>query len=823
MRKYDPQAIEKEWQARWEEWGLYTTAEGSDRPKKYILEMFPYPSGDLHMGHVRNYSIGDVVARFHRMRGFNVLHPIGWDSFGLPAENAAIKRGIHPKTWTYENIAKQKEQMHRLGLSYDWDRVIITSDPQYYMWGQYIFLKLYERGLVYRANSLVNWCPSCKTVLANEQVEGGTCWRCHTIVEKRELEQWFFKITDYAQRLLSDLELLTGWPERVKTMQRNWIGRSEGAMVRFTIADSGDEVEVFTTRPDTLFGATFFLLAPEHPLADKLTKGKPAEGELSKMRAKLSRQSAVDRAAGEFEKEGISTGAFAINPVNNKKMPVWVANYVLMEYGTGAVMAVPAHDQRDFEFARKYSIPVKVVISQTGDTQVTDELAQAYVGAGVLVDSGEFDGLGSREAIAKVTKWLGERGKGRPAIHYRLRDWLISRQRYWGNPIPIIYCDKCGVVPVPQDQLPVLLPEDVNLGASGSPLAENAGFVQTVCPTCGGKARRETDTMDTFTCSSWYFLRFCSPKAEMMPFDPAAADYWMPVDQYIGGIEHAVLHLLYARFFTKAFNDLHFMESVEPFTNLLTQGMVKLDGVTMSKSRGNVVSPEEIISKYGADTARMFILFAAPPEKDLEWSHEGVEGLFRFLGRVWRLVSGNADNSSKMSTVQKGDAAAKKLTRDVHRAIKKVTVDIGDRCNLNTAISAVMELVNAAYLYLENRELERCHAPTLDILDKAVLLLLAPFAPHMTEELWQTRWPGPSVHLQAWPAYDTELICEESITLVVQVNGKVRDKLECGRGLTKDELEGLALAGGKVAAHIAGKSVRKVIVIPDKLVNIVVS
>lgn len=823
MRKYDPQAIEEKWQARWDEWGLYATAEESDRPKKYILEMFPYPSGDLHMGHVRNYSIGDVVARFHRMRGYNVLHPIGWDSFGLPAENAAIKRGIHPKTWTYENIAKQKEQMRRLGLSYDWERVIITSDPDYYMWGQYIFLQLYEKGLVYRAKSLVNWCSSCKTVLANEQVEGGTCWRCHTIVRKRELEQWFFKITDYAERLLGDLELLTGWPERVKTMQRNWIGRSEGAMAKFTIDDTGDEVEVFTTRPDTLFGATFFLLAPEHPLADRLVSGKPAEAELLRMRENLSRQSAVDRAAGVFEKEGIFTGAYAINPVNGEKMPVWVANYVLMEYGTGAVMAVPAHDQRDFEFARKYGIPVKVVISDTGRPGKPDDMAEAYVGAGVLVGSGEFDGLASKEAVQAVTKWLSERGKGRHAVHYRLRDWLISRQRYWGNPIPIIYCDKCGAVPVPEDQLPVLLPENVDLSVSGSPLAENKEFSETVCPNCGGEARRETDTMDTFTCSSWYFLRFCSPKAEKTPFDSAAADYWMPVDQYIGGIEHAVLHLLYARFFTKALNDLNFMKTVEPFTDLLTQGMVKLDGVTMSKSRGNVVSPEEIIAKYGADTARMFILFAAPPEKDLEWSHEGVEGLFRFLGRVWRLVGGNAENANKMSTQPEGDAAARKLTRDVHRAIKKVTVDIGERCNLNTAIAAVMELVNAAYLYLENREPGACHAPTLDTLDRAVLLLLAPFAPHMAEELWQARWPGPSVHLQPWPVYDPELITEELITLVVQVNGKVRDKLECARGLAGEELEGLALAGAKVMAYTAGKTVRKIIVVPDKLVNIVVS
>ncbi|RJQ51768.1 MAG: leucine--tRNA ligase [Actinobacteria bacterium] len=806
--KYDFEQIESKWQERWDRQRLYSVSEDSEMPKKYVLEMFPYPSGDLHMGHVRNYSIGDVVARFSTMRGFNVLHPIGWDAFGLPAENAAIKNESHPKTWTLANVERQREQMRRLGLSYDWDRTVVTCMPDYYRWGQWIFLKFLERDLVYRKLASVNWCPACKTVLANEQVQSGTCWRCGGPVEIRKLEQWFFRITAYAQQLLDDLALLEGWPERVRIMQSNWIGRSEGAEVEFKLDGTGEEITVFTTRPDTLYGATFFLLAPEHPLSDELVAGTENETKLAEMKARLASETAAERAAAEREKEGIFTGRYVINPLTSQRIPVYIADYILMEYGTGAVMAVPAHDQRDFEFARKYDLPIVVVIQPEGEKLEPSAMDEAYTGEGTMANSGEFDETPSLEGIAKVTAYLEERGFGRAAVSWRLRDWLISRQRYWGNPIPVIYCDECGMVPVPEEDLPVVLPDDVDI-TSGAPLAEHAAFVDVDCPSCGGRGRRETDTMDTFTDSSWYFLRYTDARNESLPFEPSKADYWMPVDQYIGGIEHAIMHLLYARFFTKVLHDIGMVEAVEPFSNLLTQGMVKLGGATMSKSRGNIIAPDEIVLKYGADTARMFILFASPPEKDLEWSQEGVEGIYRFLGRVWRLVVEIEESA--------GRASDEDLKRVMHRTIKKVTDDI-ERFSLNTAISAIMEMVNAMYKVL----LDRRGEADLTEEAKVVLLLLAPFAPHITEELWERMGDSESIHKQSWPSYDPRMIQAETVTLVVQVNGKVRDRVEIPAGAGEDEIKKIALDSDRVKQFTQGKQIAKVITVPGKLVNVVV-
>jgi len=818
MQTYKPNVIEKKWQAKWAADRLYSVTEDPSKTKRYVLEMFPYPSGDLHMGHVRNYSIGDVVARYYTMNGHNVLHPIGWDAFGLPAENAAIKNKVHPKEWTYANINRQETQMKQLGLSYDWDRKIVTCDRDYYRWGQWLFLKFFEKGLVYRAKSSVNWCPSCRTVLANEQVLGdGKCWRCGSVVEQRQLAQWFFKITDYAQRLLDDLELLTGWPERVKTMQRNWIGKSRGAEVEFTLAETGEALTVFTTRPDTLFGATFFLLAPEHPFVPKLTAGTEYQGPVDRVRKLAAARTAVDRASGEVEKAGAFTGKYAVNPVNGESIPIWVADYILMGYGTGAVMAVPAHDQRDFEFARKYDIPIRPVIMPEGLELDGAKMTEAYSGPGRMAESARFTGLDSAECLKRIVAWLEEQGNGRPAVNFRLRDWLISRQRYWGNPIPIVYCDNCGIVPVAESDLPVLLPDDVDLTAEGGSLPSHAEFSGTTCPKCGGTARRETDTMDTFTCSSWYFARYCSPHDEKLPISPEAGKYWLPVDQYIGGIEHAILHLLYARFFTKVMHDIGLLDCEEPFSNLLTQGMVKLGGTAMSKSRGNVVSPDEIVNKYGADTARMFILFAAPPEKDLEWSHESVEGIFRFLNRVWRLVEmlpGAAAGKGKAT------AAERDLLQELHASIRKVTVDI-DRFNFNTAISAIMELVNAAYQYVDEVAPDSRNGALLKEVAADLALLLAPFAPHMAEELWALMGKPFSIHTQPWPAYDEKLAAAFELTLIVQVNGKVRDKLAVGRGLSEKELTEMALSAANIIKHIGDKSVAKIIVVPDKLVNIV--
>jgi len=819
MEKYDFAEIEEKWQRKWEESKIYEVSEDTKLSKKYILEMFPYPSGNIHMGHVRNYSIGDVVARYNRMKGYNVLHPIGYDAFGMPAENAAIERGIHPKNWTIKNIDAMRLQLKRLGLSYNWDREIITCEPDYYKWGQWLFLQFYKRGLVYRKKSKVNWCSSCETVLANEQVESGCCWRCGTLVQQKELEQWFFKITDYAERLLNDLDELSGWPERVKVMQRNWIGRSEGAWVNFSLK-GGQTITVFTTRPDTLFGCTFFLLAPEHPLVVELVKGTSYENTVKEFRNKIAGQTEIDRTSAEIEKNGCFTGSYVINPVNGKEVPIWLADYVLMGYGTGAVMAVPAHDERDFSFAKKYNLPIEPVIQPVGE-DFSSGLDEAYTGEGIMINSGQFTGMHNKEGIKAVTDFLKKQGKGELAVNYRLRDWLISRQRYWGNPIPVIYCDKCGVVSVPEKDLPVILPDDVEITEKGgSPLAKHESFINAVCPRCSGPAKRETDTMDTFTCSSWYFLRYASPHEDKSPFDVKAANYWMPVDQYIGGIEHAVMHLLYSRFFTKVLKDMNFCEAEEPFTNLLTQGMVIKDGAKMSKSKGNVVDPNEIIKTYGADTARLFILFASPPEKELEWSDQGVQGSYRFLNRVWRIVQKNIEYS-KSQDVNEFDNIDKELLRIVHRTIKKVTGDI-KRFNLNTAISAIMELVNANYKYYDNKGESGINSKLLVEANEKLLLLLAPFAPHIAEELWEMTGKTKSIHLADWPVFDEKLAKAEEITLVVQVNGKVRDKITVPADIEEKEMKEIALSSKRLKQFIQGKEVAKVIIVPKKLVNVVV-
>ncbi len=841
-QSYNPHDIETKWQSQWQSEALYHAREDASKPKKYVLEMFPYPSGDIHMGHVRNYTIGDVIARQASMAGFEVLHPIGWDAFGLPAENAAIKSDTHPAKWTYANIETQAASFKRMGFSYDWDRTVKSCDVDYYRWGQWIFLKFWERGLVERKSSPVNWCPSCATVLANEQVVGdGVCWRCKSVVEKRELEQWYFKITDYAQQLLDDLDDLPGWPERVKTMQANWIGRSEGAEVEFTLCDEAGEpteqrVTVFTTRPDTLFGCTFFLLAPEHPLVREFVAGTPFEADVMTVVEKAARETAVERQLGEREKNGAFTGRYVINPVNGEKVPVWVSDYVLMEYGTGAVMAVPSGDQRDFEFARKYGLPIPPVVVADDDPLLA-ELAGvaervraevpwevAFAGDGVMVQSGEFTGLRggkASEGMHAVTAWLAERGLGRESINFRLRDWLISRQRYWGNPIPAIHCPSCGLVPVPIEDLPVVLPMDIDI-TKGETLADHPEFYETTCPKCGGAAKRETDTMDTFTCSSWYYLRYTDAKNDTAPFSADNANYWMPVDQYIGGIEHAILHLLYSRFFTKVLRDMGMVEAKEPFTNLLTQGMVKLDGATMSKSKGNVVAPEDMIAKYGADALRAYILFMAPPDKDLEWSFEGLDGMFRFLSRVWRFVADTTEEvASGCGVAAAGDPASKKLHRELHRVTAKVTDDVA-RFQFNTAISAVMELTNAAYDYRREVPAGQRDLALVKEVAERLTLLLAPFVPHMSEELWRVvLGETESVHLQAWPIYDPSAIEADEIELAVQVNGKVRGKVTVAADLSEEDIIAVALT--TVESYVEGKDVKKVVVVAGKLVSVVVA
>jgi len=835
---YDYSEIEKKWQKVWIEQKIFEVNEENSKPKFYCLEMFPYPSGKIHMGHVRNYAIGDVIARYKKMKGFQVLHPMGWDAFGLPAENAAIKHGVHPAKWTYENINYMKKQLIRLGLSYDWRREVTTCAPEYYRWNQWIFLKLYEKGLAYRKSSFVNWCPSCATVLANEQVIDGACWRCESQVEQKELEQWFLKITAYAEELLQDCDKLTGWPEKVLTMQRNWIGKSEGVEVDFPIEGMKESLRIFTTRPDTIFGVTFMCISPEHPLAEKLCDDKSA---LKKIRL-LQREPEV--------KEGVFTGKYAINPLNGEKVPIWIANFVLMEYGTGAIMSVPAHDQRDFEFAVRYGIPIKVVIKPENE-KLPDPLKEAYENEGVMVNSGNFSGMSSKEGKKAVADYIEEKGLGKKTVNYRLRDWGISRQRYWGTPIPIIYCDQCGIVPVPEEDLPVILPENVSLTGKGeSPLKYVQEFYKTKCPSCGGDARRETDTMDTFVDSSWYFIRYCSLHDESA-FHKDKIKYWMPVDQYIGGIEHAVLHLLYARFFTKVLRDLWIVPFDEPFQRLLTQGMVCMESYRcpkhdwlfpkeikdgkcihcgkdvqigrvekMSKSKKNIVDPDEMIETYGADTVRVFSLFAAPPEKDLEWSSQGVEGAHRFLKRVYSLIykhhSWLKETGGELSHPEPSSLSILSL---IHRTIKRVTFDIEKEYQFNTAIARLMEFVNEVYHFEPKTEEER---KVFKFALKNFLILLSPFAPHIAEELWHEIGEKGFILNEPWPEYDEELAREQMIELVVQINGKVRSKIMIPQGLSDEEITKIALNNEKVKQWIDEKEILKVIPVKGKLVNIVV-
>ena len=826
QEKYVPHELEAKWQKYWEENKTYKTEMDTTRPKSYVLEMFPYPSGNLHMGHVRNYSIGDVVARFRTMNGFNVLHPMGWDSFGMPAENAAIKHGIPPKKWTMENIANMTRQQKQLGLSYDWDREVTTCKPDYYKWTQWFFELFYKRGLAVKKKSAVNWCGTCNTVLANEQVIEGKCWRCDHEVVKKDLSQWFFKITDYAEELLDDLKLLDGWPERVKTMQKNWIGRSEGLEFSFDVPCAGERVAVYTTRPDTIYGVTFMVLAAEHPLVDKLCKDNPKAEEIKAFCTRVRNQSDIERTSGESEKEGLFTGCYCTHPLTGGKVQIWITNYVLYDYGTGAVMGVPAHDARDWMFAEKYGIDKIVVINPKDAKEQIDVLTEVYdTKDGVLVNSGEFNGMDMHDAMEAIKDKLVELGIGKRCVNYRLRDWLISRQRYWGAPIPIIYCPDCGEVLVPEEQLPVLLPEDVQFDAgSVSPLATSASFVNCVCPKCGKPATRETDTMDTFLCSSWYYLRYTDPKNPQQAFSYDKGDYWMNVDQYIGGIEHAILHLLYSRFFLKVLRDAGLIKYDEPFANLLTQGMVIKDGSKMSKSIGNVVSPEEIISKYGADTARLFIMFAAPPERELEWSDQGVEGSFRFLSRVWRIVYHYQELVAQGVTAYDAaelDDAGKELRRVLHTSIKKVTDDIEQRFNFNTAISSMMELVNALYAYKEASAQQ--HPGLVYETISALLRLLAPFVPHIAEELWHgVVDAGSSVHKQTWPKADSEAMKVDNVEIVLQINGKVKGRLVVPSSADKAELERLAMSDKHIIELVGAAKIVKVVCVPGRLVNIVV-
>ncbi|MFR6370867.1 MAG: leucine--tRNA ligase [Phascolarctobacterium succinatutens] len=825
QEKYAPHDIEAKWQKYWEENKTFKVEMDKDKPKSYVLEMFPYPSGNLHMGHVRNYSIGDVIARFRTMKGFNVLHPMGWDSFGMPAENAAIKHNIPPKKWTLENIANMTRQLKALGLSYDWDREVTTCKEDYYKWTQWFFELFYKRGLAVKKESAVNWCDTCNTVLANEQVIDGKCWRCDHEVVKKDLSQWFFKITDYADELLKDLDLLPGWPERVKTMQHNWIGRSEGLEFSFEIPALNDTVAVYTTRPDTAYGVTFMALAAEHPLIKKICENNPKADEINAFCERVRNQSEIERTSSESEKEGVFTGVYCINPFTGRKVEIWVTNYVLYDYGTGAVMGVPTGDQRDWMFADKYGIEKIVTICPIGKELKLEEMTCAYEEKeGMLVNSGEFTGMEMHKAMSAIMDKAEAEGFGKRRVNYRLRDWLISRQRYWGAPIPIIYCPHCGEVLVPEDQLPVRLPEDVSFTAGAkSPLATSEEFLHCKCPKCGADATRETDTMDTFLCSSWYYLRYTDAHNDKMPFDKDVNNYWGPVDQYIGGIEHAILHLLYSRFFVKVLRDAGLVDYDEPFSNLLTQGMVIKDGAKMSKSLGNVVSPEEILSKYGADTARLFILFAAPPERELEWSDQGVEGSFRFLNRIWRIVQAfEAVLAQKVTEYDHSNLseADKDLRRVLHSSIKKVTNDIETRFNFNTAISTMMELVNALYAYKEAAK-----EPNSGLIYEAIsdlIKMMSPFVPHITEELWRGAIDAnSSVHEQSWPECDEEALKVDNVEIVLQVNGKVRGRLTVPAEATKEELEKIAMADANVQAHIGDATVRKVICVPGRLVNIV--
>ncbi len=833
QEKYIHNNIEEKWQSFWDKNQSFACDHHSDKPKYYVLEMLPYPSGNIHMGHVRNYSIGDVAARFRRMQGFNVLHPMGWDALGLPAENAAIKNNTHPAAWTFSNIDNMRTQLKRLGYSYDWDREVATCVPEYYGWEQLFFLKMYEKGLIYRKKAPQNWCPSCNTVLANEQVIDGICWRCDSAVEQKDLTQWFVRITAYAEELLNDLEKLQkGWPERVITMQHNWIGKSNGADIAFPLekpAPDTKEIHVFTTRPDTVFGVTFMTLAPEHPLVEHLITNSPNEAQARAFIERIRNMDRLDRQADNLEKEGVATGAFCLHPFSGKKIPIWLGNFVLADYGTGAVMGVPAHDQRDFEFSKKYNLPMQAVIQpENCETLNPATMQEAWVGTGTMFNSAEFDNLANEEGKVAVAKALEAKGLGKFTIQYRLRDWNISRQRYWGAPIPMIYCDHCNVVPEREENLPIVLPLDVKTESNGSsPLPQTESFYQCTCPICQRPARRETDTMDTFVESSWYFARYADAKNTKEPFDKDIINYWLPVDQYIGGVEHAILHLLYSRFFTKALRDLGFLpkDLDEPFSNLLTQGMVLMGGAKMSKSKGNVVDPSVMIQKYGADTVRLFCLFAAPPERDFDWSDAGMEGASRFLNRVWRLFYEERAYLTPMlacsSTAQDAiDDIARNLRRKEHLTAKKVHDDIA-KYQLNTAIAAIMELVNTMYVAREHLHKDQCANKVFSSAMATVLTLLSPFTPHIAEELWQDLGHSEQLTEATWPTWQDDAIAQDVVTIVVQINGKLRGKIEMPVDSPKDELEKQALADEGVQKHLAGKSIRKVIIVPNKLVNIV--
>ncbi len=856
--KYNPQALETKWQTYWEEEDLFKVTEDPSKEKYYLLEMFPYPSGKIHMGHVRNYTIGDVVARYKRMCGKNVLHPMGWDAFGMPAENAAIENNTHPAQWTYENIKAMKGQLKRMGFSYDWDRELATCDPEYYRWEQLIFLKMYEKGLAYKKRTYVNWCESCRSVLANEQVENGCCWRhSDQEVSIKEMDSWFLKITAYADEILDCCKKLPGWPDSVLTMQKNWIGKSYGAIIRFPMLDSDEVIEVFTTRQDTVFGATFLCFAPEHPMLGEMVKGLPQEKEVREFIERTLKIDNYMRTADFTSKEGVFTGRYCLNPVTKEKIPIYVANFVLFDYGTGAIMAVPTHDQRDFEFAKKYDLALIVVITPPDQDLDPETMTEAYVDEGILVNSPPFNGQHNLEALDSIAEYLDSKGLGNKTINFRIRDWGISRQRYWGAPIPIVYCDKCGTVPVPEEELPVKLPLGLDMRPNGgSPLPFEESFYKTTCPKCKGDAKRETDTMDTFVESSWYFDRYACPDYNNGPLDPKRVDYWMPVDQYIGGIEHAILHLLYSRFYTRVLRDLGYLKVSEPFTNLLTQGMVcketqecrehgflyphevkdgccvhcKAPAITgnivkMSKSKKNVVDPGELVDKYGADTVRMFCLFAAPPEKGLEWSDQGVEGSYRFLNRTWRLVVDHLDELNKVSAFDSTGSLSgqqKTLHRKTHQTIKKVTADIENRFHFNTAISAIMELVNETnQLIANNVEIETAWSVVREAVE-ATVVLLSPVAPHITEELWRMLGHDESLLKKSWPTYREEALAVEKRLVVVQVNGKVRTKMEVPASFSEKEIETGALANERVQKFIDGKQIKKVIVVQKKLVNIVV-
>ncbi|MGM0681814.1 MAG: leucine--tRNA ligase [Thermodesulfobacteriota bacterium] len=823
---YDFGTIEKKWQKKWQTEKTFKVEETPEKEKYYLLEMFPYPSGRIHMGHVRNYTIGDVIARFKRMKGYNVLHPMGWDAFGMPAENAAIRHNTQPARWTHENIAYMKEQLRSLGLSYDWDRELATCDPDYYRWEQLFFIRMYEKGLAYVKKTTVNWCETCQTVLANEQVIDGCCWRCDQQISSRQMQGWFFRITSYAEELLTGCARLEGWPEKVITMQRNWINKSTGARIDFPLVDSDRKLTVFTTRPDTIFGVTFMSVAPEHPLIKEIAPRSGNEQKIWDFVAEVQLERQRSRPEDELDKKGVFSGAYAVNPYNGLQIPVYIANFVLMEYGTGAVMAVPAHDQRDFEFAGKYGLAIKIVVAPREKELKEDSMTEAYDGPGVLINSGEFSGMDSESAKTAITEYGEKKGFAAAETSYRLRDWGISRQRYWGAPIPMIHCPDCGIQPVPEKDLPVILPTDVRPDNSGKSSLHNLKeFYQTSCPLCGGEARRETDTMDTFVESSWYFVRYTCPNFHNGPVELDKADYWLPVNQYIGGVEHAILHLLYSRFFTRVMRDLGYLNIDEPFTNLLTQGMVIKDGAKMSKSKGNVVDPEEMISHYGADTVRLFSLFAAPPEKDLEWNDKGVEGCFRFLKRVHRLVMENRE-------LLKGSAgnklpgnlckAGRNLHRKTHKTIKKVSVDLETTFHFNTAISAVMELTNTLSGTCGEESGEEPEAETIREAVETILVLLSPMVPHLCEELWETIGNTSPLTEKAWPSYDQEAAREEEITIAIQVNGKLRSQIKAKVDEKEEKLKEMAMADVKVQKFMEGKEIKKTIVVPGKLINLVV-